>query len=278
MIKSLKNDTVEIENNPVRNLIIQNHFSYVALVKMITEVDDTVLIGKKLIPEILDLLPEMEILHKLNNVFVSLLSTRKNNFNCLGKYEKEVEYTTCKKSEGQRMAEVREYVYDSLIHYLLDADRIEKTCRDGSRSRLAIGLIKSLEEGTFLNYLDGKTEELKTFCSAICKHFLADLSSRKKNEKSKQILNIEESLVADNFGSKLLKNILFMNQPFVDKFCDKFCEIFTNNMVIVLKSKATFILSNIIEKGGRDHLLKEVKNSGVDLSTVLAGKFYKERL
>ena len=69
-----------------------------------------------------------------------------------------------------------------------------------------------------------------------------------------------------------------MNQPFIDKYCDKFCEIFTNNMAAVLKSKATFILSVIIEKGGRDYLLKEVKNSGVDLNSVLAGKFYQERI
>ena len=66
-----------------------------------------------------------------------------------------------------------------------------------------------------------------------------------------------------------------MNQPFIEKYCDNFCEIFTSNMAAVLKSKATFILSVIIEKGGRDYLLKEVKNSGVDLNTVLAGKFYK---
>lgn len=66
-----------------------------------------------------------------------------------------------------------------------------------------------------------------------------------------------------------------MNQPFVDKYCDKLCEIFTSNMAAVLRSKATFILSVIIEKGGRDFLLKEVKNSGVDLKSVLAGKFYQ---
>lgn len=82
-------------------------------------------------------------------------------------------------------------------------------------------------------------------------------------------------MVAHNLGHKLLKSILAMNQPFVDKYCDKFTEIFTNNMAAVLNSRATFILSALVEKGGREWLLKEVKNSGVDLNKALAGNFYK---
>lgn len=151
IVKSLKNESGAEENNPIKNLLTQNHYSYVALIKMMTEIDDTVLIGKKIIPDLLDLLPQMDALPKLNNVFASLLSSRSNNFNCLGKYEKEVEFTTCKKPEEQRKAELRAYIYESLAQYLLNEERIDKTCKEASKSRLAIGLIKSMEEGNFNN-------------------------------------------------------------------------------------------------------------------------------
>lgn len=39
---------------------------------------------------------------RLFNTLISLLCARNNNFNCLGKIEKEVEFTTCKKPEEVR--------------------------------------------------------------------------------------------------------------------------------------------------------------------------------
>ena len=60
-----------------------------------------------------------------------------------------MEFTTCKKPEGQRFGEVREFIYEALINFLVHEDRIEKTCKEASRSRLAIGLIKSLDEGIY---------------------------------------------------------------------------------------------------------------------------------
>ena len=71
----------------------------------------------------------------------------------------------------------------------------------------------------------------------------------------KNIKDIENSLVANNFGSKLIKNILLMQEPYIDKFCDKFCESFNKNLEKVLKSKASFVLSVLVEKGGRDWIL-----------------------
>lgn len=46
---------------------------------------------------------------------------------------------------------MRAYIYESLAQYLLNEERIEKTCKEASKSRLAIGLIKSMEEGNFNN-------------------------------------------------------------------------------------------------------------------------------
>lgn len=64
----------------------QSTVSYIAILKLITETDDTVSIGKKLIPELIAILPEIEEHKKLYNILFSLLSDRNNNFNCLGKF------------------------------------------------------------------------------------------------------------------------------------------------------------------------------------------------
>lgn len=70
----------------LRDLIVDSHFAYIAVIKAITEVDDTVLVLKKILPPLMDMLPDFDKIPKLSNIFASLLSPRNNNFNCLGKY------------------------------------------------------------------------------------------------------------------------------------------------------------------------------------------------
>lgn len=41
----------------MKDILHQSSVSYIALLKLLTEIDDTVSIGNKLIPELLDLLP-----------------------------------------------------------------------------------------------------------------------------------------------------------------------------------------------------------------------------
>lgn len=52
---------------------------------------------------------------RLRNTFISLLSPRNNNFNCLGKIEKTLAFTTAKKPEEQRKQEIRAFLYPSLV-------------------------------------------------------------------------------------------------------------------------------------------------------------------
>lgn len=45
-------------------------------------------------------------------------------------------------------------------------------------------------------------------------------------------------------------------------------------MKTVLESKASFILLGILEKGGRDNLVKEIVKSGVNFDKCIAGQHF----
>lgn len=51
-----------------------------------------------------------------------------------------------------------------------------------------------------------------------------------------------------------------------------------SNLQKFLSSKASFILLALIEKGGRDHLISEVKRSNVKLDKIVAGEHYAKLL
>jgi hypothetical protein len=67
--------------------------SYVAVLKLITEVDDTVQLEKSLLPEIEALLPTIITNKHAFSIIFSLFSPRNHNFNILGKYEHLVKST-----------------------------------------------------------------------------------------------------------------------------------------------------------------------------------------
>jgi hypothetical protein len=73
--------------------------TYVALIKLLTEVDDIVFLQKSLQHEIEELFPIMSSNKHAFSVIFSIFSPRNHNFNILGKYEHTVAYTECKKSE-----------------------------------------------------------------------------------------------------------------------------------------------------------------------------------
>lgn len=94
-----KKALIKVFKGHLREVVDNNNISYVSVIKLITETDDTVMIGKTLILEILELLPELSTNKKLFNLILSLLTPRNNSFNCLGNYEKVVSVSMCKKPE-----------------------------------------------------------------------------------------------------------------------------------------------------------------------------------
>lgn len=95
-----------------------NNQTYVALIKLLTEVDDTVLLQKSLQSEIEELFPMMSSNKRAFSVIFSIFSPRNHNFNILGKYEHGVVHTECKKSEEVRKQELRKHLYEPLLNYL----------------------------------------------------------------------------------------------------------------------------------------------------------------
>ena len=83
----------------VSEILESNHQTYIALIKLLTEVDDTVQLQKMLLPEIEDSLPTIVTNKHAFSLIFSVFSPRNNNFNVLGKYEHHVQFTECKKSE-----------------------------------------------------------------------------------------------------------------------------------------------------------------------------------
>ena len=81
------------------------------------------------------------------NLLISLLTPRNNSFNCLGNYEKVVVSTLCKKPEEERTKEIRSYLYEPLIEYLTNEERMKKSCSDINLSRLSLALIKAMQGG-----------------------------------------------------------------------------------------------------------------------------------
>jgi hypothetical protein len=83
-----------------------------------------------------------------------------------------------------------------------------------------------------------------------------------------------ESILSDGNASKVLKSLLLIQQPFVDFYCDEFARLFIKHLKTVLESRASFILLGILEKGGRDHLIKEIVKSGVGFDKCIAGQHF----
>ena len=70
----------------IRSIVDYNNQTYVAVIKLITEIDDTVQVQKVLLDEIIDLIPLVTTNKHAFSIIFSLFSPRTNNFNVLGKY------------------------------------------------------------------------------------------------------------------------------------------------------------------------------------------------
>lgn len=82
----LKKSLVKAFKGHVSEIIELNNQAYVALIKLLTEVDDTVHLEKSLLPEIEALIPLMITNKHAFSIVFSLFSPRQHNFNILGKY------------------------------------------------------------------------------------------------------------------------------------------------------------------------------------------------
>ncbi len=80
--------------------------------------------------------------------------------------------------------------------------------------------------------------------------------------------------MSDANGSKVLKSLLLIQADFVEFYCEEIAKLFIKHISVVLESKASFILLGILEKGGRDHLVKEIAKTGVKFEKCIAGQHF----
>ena len=72
----------------------------------------------------------------------------------------------------------------------------------------------------------------------------------------------------------MLKLLLLIQADFVEFYCEEIAKLFIKHINVVIESKASFILLGILEKGGRDHLVKEIAKSGVKFDKCIAGQHF----
>ena len=94
-----KKTIIKLYKGHIEEIIGFNNVSYVSVIKLLTETDDTVYLAKTIVEELILLLPQLQFSKKIFNIVFALFSDRKHNFNVLGKYEPTVESTLSKKPE-----------------------------------------------------------------------------------------------------------------------------------------------------------------------------------
>lgn len=119
-------------------------------------------------------------------------------------------------------------------------------------------------------YLDHQQEAFNSFITKVATLFLQDARDAFETK------TFSECLTADPNANKILKQILLLPDEVVDYFCDEFGKLATRNLQSFLETKASFVLLGLIEKGGRDYLLQEVKKNRKLLQSgaVVAGQHY----
>mgnify|MGYP000978887694 FL=1 len=126
-------------------------------------------------------------------------------------------------------------------------------------------MYKSLQE-------DNQTEHFSAFVSKVATLYLADAKETLKNG------TFAESLCADSNANKIIKGILWLQDEVVDYYCDEFAKLAVKNIDQFLCSRASFVLLGLVEKGGRDYLLNEVRKNKSKLGTSPVGKFLQPLL
>jgi hypothetical protein len=86
--------------------------------------------------------------------------------------------------------------------------------------------------------------------------------------------NFNQCLLSDGNATKVLKSLLCIQEDFVEFYCEELAKLFLKHIKTVIESRASFVLLAILEKGGRDHLLKEIIKSGVKFDKCIAGKHF----
>jgi hypothetical protein len=70
----------------INDILMMSKRSYLVIIKIITETDDTVMIGNKIISELMSNISDITNYNsRIYHILISLLSERNNNLNCLGK-------------------------------------------------------------------------------------------------------------------------------------------------------------------------------------------------
>lgn len=127
--------------------IAQHHGpSYVTIIKLLSEVDDTVLLQKSLLKEVEELLPLMATQKHAYSIIFSIFSPRTNNFNVLGKYEHTQTSSQCKKTEEARKTEIRSHLLQPIFDYL-QGENLYHLLRHHINNKLVVAVYKSLQEG-----------------------------------------------------------------------------------------------------------------------------------
>ena len=114
--------------------------AYMLLLKVLHETDDTVLLEKSVIRELLPYMPSLFEDKRVFNLVFSVFSNLNHNNNIMHKWEPKVKVTTCKKDHAQRMAEVRSIMLPGVLA-AIQSRPVPEVLRHENAHKLVIGLL-----------------------------------------------------------------------------------------------------------------------------------------
>jgi len=247
-------------------LTAEKTLCHVVIIKLLSSVDDTVLLKKTLLNEITKDLEELLQVPHVNEIFLSFYD---NEEDYLSKYVTKVSKgTSTKKDEETRRAELIEYTIDSLTNIF--SFQLGDYIASAKLSKLLSLVIKNILDTNRENSFELVTTTVDTI-----------INNYNKSDKSKDLE--KNVLISHPSGHRLVKSLIagYQNyageaKEFYGEIIEKLFEFVIKELSILLQTKAIFVVIALIEQteykdqivqeiNQNAHLLKNLKGAGVEI-------------
>jgi len=258
----LKNFKSNIKNY----LTAEKTLCHIVIIKLLSSVDDTVLLKKTILNEITKDLEELLQVPHVNEIFLSFYD---NEEDYLSKYvTKQSKEVTTKKDEETRKAELVEYTLDSLVNVF--SFQLGDYIASSKLSKLLYLVMKNILD----NNRENSFELITTAVDTIIDNY-------NKSDKAKDLEH--NVLISHPNGHRLVKSLISGYQKysgeakqFYDELIEKIFEFAIKELSILLQTKAIFVIIALIENtdykdqlvqeiNSNKHLLKNLKGAGVEI-------------
>ncbi|KRX00085.1 Armadillo-type fold [Pseudocohnilembus persalinus] len=225
-----------------------SNFAYLIIQKLIHAIDDTVLIEKQILKPIKT---EFKEIFENKHGFSIISSIFIPQHNSLKTFEKEIKFTTSKKDDSLRLAQLQENLIGDSVD-LLKTYNEEQLERHVAHSRFLSSVLKYILKQNKTQYFD--------FVKQILNKFVNE-QQFKENFAEKSLLNNIDS-------HRILKNVISLSselsgeaKEYIDEYLEKLSQIIINNikLFVVNRSSIYIVIAMIEQTSYKDLLVQKVK-------------------